>query len=106
VPADRIILEATGGYERDVTAALAAAGLPVVVINPRQARDFAKATGQLAKTRLHAKAARRPQCHAPPPDPLAGEPHTCLTFKTTALESVSASEHHSAAIAPAGELRR
>lgn len=46
----RIVLEATGGYEREVTAALAAAGLPVVVINPRQARDFAKATGQLAKT--------------------------------------------------------
>lgn len=49
-PAVRIILEATGGYERDVAAALTAAGLPVVVINPRQARDFAKATGQLAKT--------------------------------------------------------
>lgn len=49
-PAARIVLEATGGYEREVSAALAAAGLPVVVINPRQARDFAKATGQLAKT--------------------------------------------------------
>jgi len=33
-----------------VTSALAAAGLPVVVVNPRQARDFARATGQLAKT--------------------------------------------------------
>ena len=49
-PAARLVLEATGGYERAVTATLAAAGLPVVVINPRQARDFAKATGQLAKT--------------------------------------------------------
>ena len=49
-PAARVILEATGGYEREVAAALTAAGLPVVVINPRQARDFAKATGQLAKT--------------------------------------------------------
>src|SRR5688500_20341870 len=46
----RIVLEATGGYQRAVVAALAAAGLPVVVVNPRQARDFAKATGQLAKT--------------------------------------------------------
>src|SRR5437016_10334558 len=45
-----IVLEATGGLERLVTSALAAAGLPVVVINPRQARDFARATGQLAKT--------------------------------------------------------
>src|SRR5881296_2088171 len=45
-----IVLEATGGLERAVTSALAAAGLPVVVVNPRQARDFAKATGQLAKT--------------------------------------------------------
>src|SRR5256714_6767721 len=45
-----IVLEATGGLERVVTSALAAAGLPVVVVNPRQARDFARATGQLAKT--------------------------------------------------------
>jgi transposase len=45
-----IVLEATGGLEGALTGALVAAGLPVVVINPRQARDFAKATGQLAKT--------------------------------------------------------
>jgi transposase len=45
-----IVLEATGGYERGVAAVLAAARLPVVVINPRQVRDFAKATGRLAKT--------------------------------------------------------
>ena len=45
-----IVLEATGGLERAVTAALAAAGLPVAVVNPRQVRDFAKATGRLAKT--------------------------------------------------------
>jgi transposase len=45
-----IVLEASGGYQRAVVAALATAGLPVVVVNPRQARDFAKATGQLAKT--------------------------------------------------------
>jgi transposase len=46
----RIILEATGGLETLVASHLGAAGLPVCVINPRQARDFAKATGQLAKT--------------------------------------------------------
>jgi transposase len=45
-----VVLEATGGYERAVVAALAAARLPVVVANPRQVRDFARATGQLAKT--------------------------------------------------------
>jgi transposase len=45
-----IVLEATGGLEAPVAAALAAAGLPVAVINPRHAREFAKATGQLAKT--------------------------------------------------------
>jgi transposase len=45
-----IVLEATGGLERAATVALAAAGLPVVVVNPRQARDFARATGQWAKT--------------------------------------------------------
>jgi transposase len=45
-----IVLEATGGYHRAVVAALAAAALPLVVMNPRQVRDFAKATGQLATT--------------------------------------------------------
>jgi transposase len=44
-----IVLEATGGLEAPVAAALAAVGLPVAVVNPRQAREFAKATGQLAK---------------------------------------------------------
>ncbi len=46
----RVIVEATGGLERSLVAALAAAELPVVVVNPRQVRDFAKATGRLAKT--------------------------------------------------------
>ena len=45
-----IVLEATGGYEIALTAALAAGQLPVVVINPRHARDFARSTGRLAKT--------------------------------------------------------
>ena len=45
-----IVLEATGGVHVPLVAALAAAKLPVVAINPRQARDFAKATGKLAKT--------------------------------------------------------
>jgi len=51
-----IVIEATGGLEQSVVSALHAAGLPVVVVNPRQVRDFAKALGQLAKTdRLDAR---------------------------------------------------
>jgi transposase len=45
-----IVLEATGGFEITVAAALAGAGLPLAVVNPRQIRDFARATGRLAKT--------------------------------------------------------
>ncbi len=45
-----VVLESTGGYQRAVVAALAAVGLPVVVVNPRQVRDFARAVGILAKT--------------------------------------------------------
>ena len=45
-----IVLEATGGLERRAVAALAGAGLPVVAVNPRQVRDFAKAVGRLAKS--------------------------------------------------------
>ena len=49
-PPALVVLEATGGLEVVVASALAAAELPVVVVNPRQVRDFAKATGRLAKT--------------------------------------------------------
>ncbi len=44
------VLEATGGLEQPAAAALALAGVPVAIVNPRQVRDFAKATGKLAKT--------------------------------------------------------
>ena len=47
---ERIVLEATGGYELAVLAALGCADLPAVAVNPRQVRDFAKAIGRLAKT--------------------------------------------------------
>jgi transposase len=47
---DLIVAEATGGFEAPMVSALAAAGLPIVVVNPRQVRDFAKAIGRLAKT--------------------------------------------------------
>jgi len=45
-----VVLEATGGVELPLVGALAAVGLPVVVVNPRQTREFARATGRLAKT--------------------------------------------------------
>lgn len=45
-----VTLESTGGYERPLVIALAEAKLPVAVVNPRQARDFARSTGKLAKT--------------------------------------------------------
>ena len=45
-----VLMESTGGLELSLVAALAAAALPVVVVNPRQVRDFGRATGVLAKT--------------------------------------------------------
>jgi transposase len=67
-----IVLEATGGLEVPLAGALAAAGLPVVVINPRQVRGFARATGQLAKTdRLDAQIlARFAEAIRPPVRPV------------------------------------
>jgi len=51
-----VVLEATGGFETEVASALAAAGVPTVVVNPKQVRDFAKAMGILAKSdRLDAR---------------------------------------------------
>jgi transposase len=47
---DLIVLEATGGYETAVASALGIAGHPIAIVNPRQARDFAKSLGRLAKT--------------------------------------------------------
>ena len=45
-----VVMEATGGYETELADQLQAAGLPVAIINPRRMREFAKATGVLAKT--------------------------------------------------------
>ena len=68
-----IAIEATGGYETVVASALAAAQLPLAVVNPRQIRDFARATGKLAKTdRLDAAAiAHFAEAIRPPPRPIA-----------------------------------
>jgi transposase len=70
-----VVLEATGGLEVRLAAALAAAGLPVAVVNPRQVRSFARAIGRLAKTdRLDAKAiAHFAEAVRPPVRPLPDE---------------------------------
>jgi transposase len=67
-----VVMEATGGYESLVAGALAARGIPVAVVNPRQVRDFAKATGVLAKTdRIDAQVlARFGEAIKPEPRPL------------------------------------
>lgn len=75
-----IVLEATGGLERAVVAALHGAGLPVVVVNPRQVRAFARALGQLAKTdRLDARVlAHFAAAVKPPPRPIKSQEETEL----------------------------
>lgn len=77
----RIVLEATGGHENLVAGILSAEGLPVVVINARQIRDFAKATGKLAKTdRIDSKViARFAEAIKPEPRPLKDDQAQALT---------------------------
>ena len=106
-----IVLEATGGFETAVVAALAAAGLAVVVANPRQVRDFAKATGQLAKTdaldaQVLALFAERVR---PEPRPLLDEAarglDALLTRRRQLLEMRTA-EQNRLGFAAAGAVRR
>jgi transposase len=70
-----VVMEATGGFEQVVAAACVAANLPIAVVNPRQIRDFARATGKLAKTdALDAAAiARFAQAIRPPARPVPDE---------------------------------
>ena len=77
----RVVLEGTGGLQAPAVAALALAGLPVVVVNPRQVRDFARATGQLAKSdRIDALVlARFAAAVQPPVRALADEDTTRLS---------------------------
>ena len=80
-----VVLEATGGLEVPVTGALAEAGLPVAVVNPRHARDFAKATGRLAKTdRLDARGlAHVAEAVRPTPRPLPEAQAQALSARLT-----------------------
>jgi len=70
-----VVLEATGGLQVPLASALAVAGIPVAVVNPRQVRDFARATGQLAKTdAIDAQTlARFAEAVRPTPRPLPDE---------------------------------
>jgi transposase len=81
----RVVLEATGGLQAPAAAALALAGLPVVIVNPRQVRDFARATGQLAKSdRLDALVlAQFAVAIQPPVRPLADADTTRLSELVT-----------------------
>ena len=97
-----IVLEATGGYERQVTRALVSADLPVVVVNPRQVRDFAKATGQLAKTDsidaavlAHFAEAVRPQLR-PLPDGVTLELRALTSRRRQILEMIVAENNRRA----------
>ncbi len=91
-----IVLEATGGYETALVAAVAAASLPVVVANPRQVRDCAKATGQLAKTdRLDAQllalfAERVHPTPRPLPDAVLQQLDALMTRRRQLLDMVTA----------------
>ena len=94
-----IVLEATGGYEAPAAAALAAAGLPVVVVNPRQVRDFGRASGKLAKTDAisaallaHFGGVMRPPVR-PLPDALTQELQHWLARRRQLVEMLTAEQN-------------
>ena len=79
---DMVLLEASGGLELPLVSALATAALPMVVVNPRQVRDFARATGKLAKTDTldAAVLAHFAQVVRPPVRPPGTPRHRCSTL--------------------------
>jgi transposase len=102
-----IVLEASGGYEQEAAATLAGAGLPVVVVNPRQVRDFARATGQLAKTdRLdalilaHFAEAVKPAIR-PLPDATTEELRLLLVRRTQVIAMITAEKNRLKTAMPA-----
>lgn len=106
---ERVVLEATGGYERPVSAALAAAGLPVAVVNPRQTRDFARATGRLAKTdeidaRALALFAERIQPEVRPAPSEDRERFSALVARRRQLQKMKTAEENRLGTAPSEEV--
>lgn len=107
---ERIVLEATGGYEKPVSAALAAAGLPVAVVNPRQTRDFARATGRLAKTDeidacVLALFAERIQPKVRPAPPEEQELFSALVARRRQLQKMKTAEQNRLGTAPSEAVR-
>jgi transposase len=100
-PPELVVLEASGRYERPAAAAIAAAGIPVAVVNPRQARDYAKATGRLAKTdRIDAEIlARFAGAVGPKPSVLPDE--EALTLRRQ-LSAMSIAESNRTQMGPGG----
>jgi transposase len=94
-----VVMESTGGFEVPAAAAIAAAGLAVVIANPRQVRDFAKATGQLGKTdeldaqilALFAERVRPPV--RPLPDAAARELDAILGRRRQIIEMITAEKN-------------
>lgn len=105
-PIELIIVEATGGWEVAVVSALAEAGLPVAVVNPRQVRDFAKSLGRLAKTdRLDARILAHfgEAIHPEPrslPDAQARHLQALLTRRRQLIEMLVAEKNRRALIHP------
>jgi transposase len=111
-PVALIVMEATGGYEMAVAAALTAAELPAVIVNPRQVRDFARGMGKLAKTDVidaevlaHFAEAARPAVR-PPVNDLAFDAARLAGAAPAAArdaERRAAAPRHGAARAPSGD---
>jgi transposase len=106
-----VVIEATGGYEHPVAAALAAAGVPVAVVNPRQARRFAEALGRRAKTdAIDAEVlARFAEQVRPEPRPLPDEATRALAElldRRRQLLGMRTAERNRLATAAAGRVRR
>lgn len=107
-----IVVEATGGYEQALVAECAAAGLPIVVINPRQVRAFARAVGQTAKTdaidaRVLAEFGRRvAPAPRPIPDAATGALAALVTRRRQLLEMLGAEQRRVAQAPPTGPVAR
>ena len=105
------VLEATGGLEQPAAAALAVAGVPVAIVNPRQVRDFAKATGKLAKTdRIDAAVlAHFAEAVRPEPRPLADEHArelSAVLLRRRQILAMTTAEGNRASTAPKAVRRR
>jgi len=98
-PARHVVCEATGGYERRVVAALQQAQIPVSVVNPRHARDFARAQGRLAKTdrldaHMLAQFGQRLQPPPTPPRSAVQQQLAELVARRTQLRGLHRAEHN------------